>query len=152
MSANDRQVGGNHYFVGEGEQHWDRMFRLFGRGYFIGCITKYVERYWKKGGKLDLEKAAHYLEKLIELEYPEPLPTSVLTASTTVDEDFVISASYPFEQYEKSSPRWSEDIDFQCEGGYGNGVNVYRCLHCRGFEYVRSLQAAHEAHACSKPR
>lgn len=67
MSANDKQIGGNHYKKG-GEEHWDRQWRLFGRGYFIGCITKYVERYHEKNGIQDLEKAKHFIEKLIELE------------------------------------------------------------------------------------
>lgn len=67
MSANDTQVGGRHYQSG-GEQHWDRQWRLYGRGYFVGCITKYVERYPAKNGVEDLEKAKHFIEKLIELE------------------------------------------------------------------------------------
>jgi hypothetical protein len=67
MSANDRQVGGEHYRT-VGEQHWDRQWRIYGRGYFIGCITKYVERYPAKNGVEDLEKAKHFIEKLIELE------------------------------------------------------------------------------------
>jgi hypothetical protein len=69
MLANDKQVGGQHYKVG-GEQHWDRIYRLYGRGYFVGCITKYVERYHAKNGREDLEKSIHFIEKLIELEYP----------------------------------------------------------------------------------
>lgn len=67
MSANDKQVGGNHYKKG-GEEHWDRQWRLYGRGYFVGCITKYVERYHEKNGVQDLQKAQHFLEKLIEVE------------------------------------------------------------------------------------
>ena len=70
MVANSRQVGGNHYQVG-GEQHWDRQWRLHGAGYFVGCITKYVERYQDKNGVEDLEKARHFLDKLIELESPD---------------------------------------------------------------------------------
>lgn len=73
MNANDRQVGGNHYHKG-GEQHWDRQWRLYGRGYFIGCITKYVERYPHKNGIQDLEKAKHFIEKLIELEKADMAP------------------------------------------------------------------------------
>ena len=69
--ANDRQVGGNHYKTG-GEEHWDRQYRLFGPGYFIGCITKYVERYQRKNGYQDLLKAQHFLEKLIEIEGAKP--------------------------------------------------------------------------------
>ena len=69
--ANKRQVGGNHYDK-TGEQHWDRIYRLFGPGYFIGCATKYVERYQSKNGIQDLEKAIHFIEKLIELERTNP--------------------------------------------------------------------------------
>jgi hypothetical protein len=69
MTANDRQVGGNHYRPKtNGEQHWDRIWRLYGSGYFIGCITKYLERYPAKNGVEDLQKARHFLDKLIELE------------------------------------------------------------------------------------
>lgn len=66
--ANRRQVAGAHYKVDAGEQHWDRIWRMHGRGYFVGQITKYVERYHLKNGVEDLEKAKHFLEKLIELE------------------------------------------------------------------------------------
>ena len=69
--ANSRQIGGDHYKkhgAGGGEQHWDRVWRLFGPGYFIGCATKYIERYQDKNGVQDLEKAKHFIEKLIELE------------------------------------------------------------------------------------
>ena len=68
MLANEKQVGGDHYDK-NGEQHWDRIYRLYGRGYFIGCATKYLERYHLKNGKEDLEKAVHFIEKLKELEY-----------------------------------------------------------------------------------
>lgn len=67
MGANDKQIGGSHYKKG-GEEHWDRQWRLYGRGYFVGCITKYVERYHEKNGVEDLQKAQHFLEKLIEVE------------------------------------------------------------------------------------
>lgn len=68
MSANERQVGGEHYRKVPGEQHWDRQWRLFGRGYFIGCITGYAERYVDKNGLEDLEKMIHFGQKLLELE------------------------------------------------------------------------------------
>jgi hypothetical protein len=75
MKANEMQVGGNHYRKVEGEQHWDRLVRLFGlekaRCYFIGNITAYVERYLEKDGVESLRKAAHYIQKLIELEEAE---------------------------------------------------------------------------------
>lgn len=70
--ANSRQVGGEHYRKVPGEQHWDRLVRLKGlekaRAYFTGTITAYVERYEDKNGIEDLEKARHFMDKLIELE------------------------------------------------------------------------------------
>ena len=75
MAANDKQIGGSHYKKG-GEEHWDRQWRLYGRGYLVGCITKYVERYHEKNGVQDLQKAQHFLEKLIELETRATPPTS----------------------------------------------------------------------------
>ncbi len=68
MDADGRQVGGSHYRGVEGEQHWTRMWRLYGRGYFIGQLTRYAERYHLKNGIQDLDKIIHYAEKLKELE------------------------------------------------------------------------------------
>lgn len=65
MIANNRQVGGNHY---RSEiQHWDYVVANE-LDYFQAQITKYVSRYKKKNGITDLEKAKHFLEKLIEIE------------------------------------------------------------------------------------
>lgn len=75
MAANDRQVGGDHYKAPI--QHWDYVISN-DLGYLEGQITKYVTRWRKKGGLEDLEKARHYLEKLIEVAEeemePEPEP------------------------------------------------------------------------------
>lgn len=61
--ANETQVGGKHY---ESKfQHWDLAFAL-SLGYFEGNITKYVARHTKKNGLEDLQKAEHYLIKLLE--------------------------------------------------------------------------------------
>jgi len=64
MSANKRQVGGDHY-VGQ-VQHWD-WAASEDLDYFQGAITKYVARWKKKNGLEDLKKAQNYLEKYIEL-------------------------------------------------------------------------------------
>lgn len=66
IKANERQVGGSHYQKGALE-HWD-MVALFDLDYFQGNISKYTMRWKEKGGIQDLEKAAHYLEKYIEVE------------------------------------------------------------------------------------
>ena len=65
-SANERQIGGDHYKRDGSLEHWDLIERS-GVGYLEGCATKYVARWRKKGGLQDLEKAEHYVQKLIEL-------------------------------------------------------------------------------------
>lgn len=62
--ANERQVGGDHYNK-RPIQHWDFVVSQ-GYGYLEGQVTKYVFRWRDKNGVQDLEKAAHFLDKLIE--------------------------------------------------------------------------------------
>ena len=68
MSAYDKQVGGSHYkkmkiqpsrFVIENEL-------LFPEG----SVIKYICRHRFKNGKEDLEKAVHFIEMIIERDYP----------------------------------------------------------------------------------
>jgi len=68
MSAYDKQIGGKHYqnfsiqpskFVIENEL-------LFPEG----NVIKYVCRHRFKNGKEDLEKAVHFIEMIIERDYP----------------------------------------------------------------------------------
>jgi pentatricopeptide repeat protein len=63
MTANSRQVGGRHYKTEY--EHWDLALNI-PMGYLVGCSTKYVMRARKKNGLEDLNKALHYLDKLIE--------------------------------------------------------------------------------------
>jgi len=69
MSANDTQVGGNHY-AKQGIQTLDYI-AANEIGYFEGNVIKYVSRWKQKGGIEDLRKAQHYLSKLIELNIKE---------------------------------------------------------------------------------
>ena len=62
-NANLTQIGGKHYKTQY--EHWDFVL-MVGMGYLEGCTTKYVARHRKKNGLEDLEKALHYLDKLIE--------------------------------------------------------------------------------------
>jgi hypothetical protein len=62
-TANSRQVAGTHYQ--SALQHWD-IVDTWGVGYLEGCCTKYLSRFRKKNGLQDLQKADHYLQKLIE--------------------------------------------------------------------------------------
>ena len=68
-SALDKQVSGNHY-KDCGIQPIEYI-HANGLSYFQGNVVKYVTRYKDKAGKADLEKAIHYLELIIELEYSE---------------------------------------------------------------------------------
>ena len=64
-----KQEGGDHYknFAIE-----PLTYCLENRlGFAEGSIVKYVSRYRLKGGKEDLLKALHYLEALMETEYPD---------------------------------------------------------------------------------
>jgi hypothetical protein len=64
--ANEEQVGGEHY-KNKAIQPWDYIVSN-NLGYLEGCVVKYVSRYKEKGGMQDLEKAAHYLQKLMEVQ------------------------------------------------------------------------------------
>lgn len=66
MSANETQVGGTHYKTFTHET-WD-VIADWDLGYFDGNAVKYLSRWRRKGGIEDLRKAAHYIQKLIELE------------------------------------------------------------------------------------
>ena len=66
LGANAKQVSGKHYKE-KTIQPWDYIYAN-NLGYFEGNCVKYVSRWRDKGGIADLEKAIHYLEKLIELE------------------------------------------------------------------------------------
>lgn len=76
MNPNDKQVAGSHY-AGT-YQHWDYVRLALQGRYLEGNATKYVSRWRKKNGLQDLEKAKHYIEKILALfdegVYDEPLP------------------------------------------------------------------------------
>ena len=67
--ANKTQIGGTHYQA-NAIQPWDYI-HANQLGFFEGNIVKYVTRYQRKNGIKDLEKAKHFLEKLIELKRNE---------------------------------------------------------------------------------
>lgn len=61
------QVGGNHYK--DLKIQPIEYIHANGLDYFEGNVVKYITRHRKKNGKQDLEKAKHYIDLLIELEY-----------------------------------------------------------------------------------
>ena len=70
MEANDEQIGGRHY-VTKSVQPWEAMESWMSeeafKGFIWGNVIKYIARWEDKGGKQDLEKAPHYLDKLLEI-------------------------------------------------------------------------------------
>ena len=64
--ANSIQIGGDHY-KSKGIQPWD-FIAANDLDYFQGNVIKYVTRFREKNGIQDLEKAQHYLQKLIDIE------------------------------------------------------------------------------------
>jgi hypothetical protein len=69
VSALDKQISGDHY-KSCGIQPIEYI-HANGLDYFEGNAVKYITRHRKKNGKADLEKAIHYLELLIEMEYTD---------------------------------------------------------------------------------
>lgn len=79
----DIQVGGNHYKTeNPAQQHWNLATDL-GWNYLQAQVIKYMMRYRDKNGVQDLEKARHFLDKLIEVEKAK-LGTPPKTLASTV--------------------------------------------------------------------
>lgn len=67
-SATEKQVGGTHYKTAIQPVQY---IHANGLNFFEGNVIKYITRHRSKGGKVDLEKAMHYIEMLIQFEYKE---------------------------------------------------------------------------------
>jgi hypothetical protein len=68
-SALDKQISGNHY-KGCKIQPVEYI-QANELDYLQGNVIKYVTRHKLKNGKADIEKAIHYLELILELQYGE---------------------------------------------------------------------------------
>lgn len=170
-SANERQVGGDHYkkHGTTGEQHWDRAARL-GLDYFQAQATKYIERCWDKNGVQDLEKARHFIDKYIELsrvagrlgklETVAVLNKNAANPSLAVSrelkwllrnhivtEDGTIKINGTLYVCLRGKPS-----DFTFEGVYGDGRTRWRCTTCREWFYTMRGLLPHASHAqpCTK--
>ena len=71
MDTLTTQVGGDHYK--DMPIQPTEFIHANGIGFIEGNIIKYLCRHRRKNGKQDLEKAAHYLQMLIAMEYPETI-------------------------------------------------------------------------------
>lgn len=71
MAASDKQVGGDHYTKMGAYQPWDVLRHWLTpeeyRGWQKGNAIVYLARELQKGGDQDIAKAAHHLQKLLEV-------------------------------------------------------------------------------------
>lgn len=68
-SPKEREVGGDRYRKMKIQPI--EFITANNLGFCVGNIIKYVVRYPYKNGKEDLLKARHYIDLLIESEYPD---------------------------------------------------------------------------------
>lgn len=68
MSALDTQEGGSHYKACKVQPV--EYIHANGLGFIEGSVIKYVTRHRSKNGAQDIRKAIHFLNLLLELEYP----------------------------------------------------------------------------------
>lgn len=68
MSADQKQVGGDHY---QTEIQHHEFVRKNNIPWHEGCTIKYIVRHKKKNGVQDLLKAIHYILLMLPLEYEE---------------------------------------------------------------------------------
>ncbi len=65
--ATRQQVGGSHYKdMPIQPAEYAQLNKL---NFIEGCVVKYVSRHRNKNGAEDIEKAIHFLNLLLELEY-----------------------------------------------------------------------------------
>ena len=67
--ALENQQGGDHYKNMKIQPV--EFIHANGLDFFQVAVIKYVSRFRNKNGKQDLEKARHFIELLIQLEYPD---------------------------------------------------------------------------------
>jgi len=69
-NPDEYQVGGQHY-LDKSVQPWEAMESWMTeeqfKGFMLGNVIKYIARFQDKGGRNDLEKAQHYLDKCLQL-------------------------------------------------------------------------------------
>lgn len=94
MQVINSQVGGTHYK--KDIQPWDAMEAWMSKdafqGFLQGNAIKYLARWKDKGGVEDLQKAQHYIQKLIETEAEEKEQGATPTDTYQDTQDYYIYA------------------------------------------------------------
>ena len=100
----DKQIGGSHYqkfkiqpskFVIENELLYPE-----------GCVIKYILRHRLKGKKQDLEKAIHFIEMIIERDYPKDFLEDAYKEKKELEESYQESKR---QTEERKSKEWKKD-------------------------------------------
>ena len=140
MSANETQVGGTHYKQKEGQlEHWD-LATMYQWDPFQYQITKYVMRWKDKHATHekrleDLKKARHFLDKYIEDAAQWDRWTEKEKSAKTPSP---YAGLHPLGDIRLSeAPHMYDTADWKCEGYYGDGTQLYKCMKCG--ETVRAL-------------
>jgi len=84
--ANDTQIGGTHYKKKKEIQHWDYCADM---PYLEARCIAYIDRHWDKNGIQDLEKALHFIQKILETRYDASLNWNVVSTNDMSSEDDV---------------------------------------------------------------
>ena len=106
--ADDKQIGGDHY-KSMAIQPTEFIYRNK-LGWHEGNAIKYICRHKSKAGRADLEKAIHYLELLLEIEYE----------GNEYADNFYAAGSGPLEGY---SFGFGNQSDLFFDGGAGLPVS-----------------------------
>ena len=69
MKPSETQIGGNHYASMPIQP--TKFIHANNIPFLEGNVIKYVCRHRQKNGKQDIQKAIHYLQLLLELEYDD---------------------------------------------------------------------------------
>ena len=102
MKPYDKQIGGSHYqkfkiqpskFVIENELIYTER-----------CVIKYILRHRLKGKKQDLEKAIHFIEMIIERDYPKDFLEEAEKEKQELAESFKESRRQTEERKPKDKP------------------------------------------------
>lgn len=96
MSANDIQIAGDHYKKQQ-IQPWDFIPEC-DLNFFEGNVLKYTSRWRSKNGMVDLEKVAHFIDKMIELKGNGDLDSSGHATSSQIDAYCLANKIYDFRE------------------------------------------------------
>lgn len=122
--ANETQIGGDHYKK-KSIEPWDYIIAN-DLPFMEGSIVKYITRWRDKAGIKDLQKARHFIDKLIEVE----------TAKLPKVEINVILPEPPKEEPIPKGVSYSRDYDhFYITGGHPVTNDFYKKWYDRRNEF-----------------